>query len=67
MSEPVAVKVVTETPAERLQRLALVDPDVPPAELREAIAAAVTDVSDRLTALEEQRDEEHRANPIQPG
>lgn len=55
MTEPVAVKVTAETPLDRLRRLALVDPDVPPAELREAIAAAVTNISDRLTALEEQR------------
>lgn len=61
------VKVV-ETPAERLRRLALVD--VPPADLREAIAAAVIDINERLAVLEAEAADRAtwtaRGGPVQP-
>lgn len=49
--QTVAVKVV-ETPAEHLQRLALVETDVPRQDMWEAIAAAVSDITERLAVLE---------------
>lgn len=69
MTEPVAVKVI-ETPVDRLRRLALVDPAVPPAELREAIAEAVTDIAERLAVLEAEAVDRAtwtaRGGPVQP-
>lgn len=51
-TDPVPLRVI-ETPCEALQRLALT-PDVPPDDLRGAIAAAVININERLLALEDQ-------------
>lgn len=47
--QPVAVQVV-ELPIDRLRRLGLA-PDIPRSDLWEAIAAAVTDISERAAAV----------------
>lgn len=68
--QPVSVKVV-ETPAERLRRLALIQADVQRLELWDAIAAAVTDISERLAVLEAQAADRATwtasGGPVQPG
>lgn len=60
MSEPVAVDLkVAITPVQRLEQLSLL-PDVPRAQLRDAIADLVLDITERLAELESQAAERHR-------
>lgn len=69
-TDGVAVRVV-ETPADRLRRLALAPGDVSRQDFREAIAAAVNDISGRLAVLEAEAADRATwtasGGPVQPG